>query len=213
MLYVGERRNPALDVQYAGTFQSLGARFTINGQPWWSTTVSYSSPPGEAGVNTLTAPLWSPSDSGVYMIAITLDPNNQYAEIDEENNSDTLVARTLIGDLIAEVIELDKTVSGNVVRADTVTVGTLVAIRASIFCLGGYPSFRARLAQNGMAVLDTTLSCESTDLGYGVSSLHPSWIANSPGTHVFTLEVDPNHEVIESNLADNVATDALLVIP
>ncbi len=127
-LYVGQSDTPQVDFWFAGRFPNLGARITLNGQPWWSRAVPCASPEGYESHLSTVAPPWSPPDTGTYVFEVTLDPDDLYPEIDETNNSDTLIVRALTGNLHAFEIELDQTVSGVVVRAGAVPVGTPVHV-------------------------------------------------------------------------------------
>jgi len=93
--YLGIPLYPQLDLTYAGSFPRLEASVSINGQPWWSKTLSCVSPQGELHGFTLDTQAWSPPDTGTYIFAMTLDPTNQYSEVDESNNSDTLAIHVI----------------------------------------------------------------------------------------------------------------------
>ena len=209
---MGQKRAPQVDLVYAGRFPALGAQITINGQPWWSTVASCESQEGYAGSTTLNAPSWTPPDTGTYVFAVSLDPENQYAEVNETNNAATLVVRASFGNLTANRIELDRVVSGTLVLADTVSVGTPVQVIVMSSCWGEFPAYRMRLEQNGAALIDTTTSCAS-DILYGFNNPQLVWIASDPGVHVFTLTLDPDHEIKESSMGDNVVTASLVVVP
>ncbi|HET9252355.1 MAG TPA: hypothetical protein VFP58_09575 [Candidatus Eisenbacteria bacterium] len=68
------------------------------------------------------------------------------------------------------------------------------------------------LEQNGIALIDSIVSCESGYLG-GFVIPERTWVANAPGMHVFTVSLDPDAETQESTRSDNQATATLHVVP
>jgi len=210
-IYLGLGCTPQVDIAYAGTFPSLEARVTLNGQPWVSKTFSCASPERMRGGFTVDMPRWSPPDTGTYVFAMTLDPNDRYTEVDESNNSDTLIVRALPGNLAAGRIEF-QLATGEAVPGNTVHVGTPVRVLLRSSCLGGYPSYRMRLEQDREVLLDRVTSC--------VSHMYPEpsdaelgWMAVGPGTHTFTLSLDPDRETRESDRADDTVSASLVVLP
>src|SRR5262245_47758540 len=213
-LFLGVGDTPQGDFWFAGRFPNLGAQITLNGQSWWSRTVSCASQDGYEDHTSVQAPMWTPPDSGTYVFAATLDPGDLYPELDETNNSDTLVVHALVGNLGAMEIELDQTVNGFVVRADTIHVGAPVHVIVRSWCQGAYPAYRMRLDQNGEALLDSVTSCSSDAFLFpGFNNPELDWVARDPGVHTFTLVLDPDHATRESSLNDNTVTASLVVVP
>jgi len=214
IMYLGLSDTPQVDFSFAGRFPNLEARITLNGQYWWSSTQSCVSPEGYESYRTLGAPLWSPPDSGTYVFAVALDPDDLYPEIDETNNTDTLIVHALVGNLNAMEIELDETVNGFVMRADTVHVGTPVHVIVRSWCQGAYPSYRMKLDQNGEVLLDSVTSCSSDAYLFpGFNNPELDWVAETPGVHDFTLTLEPDPGTRESNTGDNTVSAHLVVVP
>ncbi len=216
-VYVGLPVAVGLSYWYAGSFPALHGEVTLDGAPWDSMSVGRATGTGYYEYSYASLRTWTPADSGLHVFQGTLDPENLYEEVDETNNSATLVVHAHFGNAWAFSLEFSRSVTDkwgeHNVPADTVTAGTQVFLSGMTVCNGVLPSLRITLSQGDVVIADKRVSVNATGWYPSFPSIGGTWAAEIPGPHEFTLRVDPDDEYPESDEADNTITSTIFVTP
>lgn len=145
----------------------------------------------QSGENTTINFTWIPDDTGDHTLTITLDPDNEIEELNEENNNTTIDVTVVAPDLTLEVKRRSHYYLNhpNVINVSVTNDGTASSEGFNVsFYVDGSMKEEKRIV---------TLDRDKTK----TSSF--DWNSSEPGNHTLAIEVDRNHEIDESNESNN----------
>lgn len=137
---------------------------------------------------------WKPTDTGIYTLKVTVDPDDVIEEIDETNNELTKSYGVELPDLTVAF----KTVPSELVEDETYTI----EVEVSNIGEEDAGAFSVALEADGV----TIGSVDVRKLAAGSSkALQFSWTPEEAGTYTLKATVDPLDEVVESDETNNTA--------
>lgn len=199
-MYLGETDcRPWVEVKTMGLDWYFITAFNVNGSNWanwqaWSSSHFY-----------VQAPLnFVPSDTGIVNFEVILDPQNQYDEINENNNTCHRQIMVKLADIIANNILFYLPCGGLPVYS--VSVGQKVYIIDRKSC-------PLVLIAHYVIYKDQEIFFEgSTSHEIQFPYFHP-WIPSKPGSYTFSLIVDDDNNISEINENNNSFSRVLWVTP
>jgi hypothetical protein len=199
---------------YRGYFPDARVEFRVNGSSIGSRALPAVPSAPAYHANLISGPSYTIRDTSTYIFQAILDPTARYSEVDEANNNAVLVVRGVLGDLYVSSIMAQASVGGVVVRADSVAVGQSVLLEGFCFSGAEFANVRIVMDVDGVAVVDTlTNFAPGGFLGFDLYVVRASWVADSPGTHIVTVRVDPDNLHPESSETNNQAEMEIVVTP
>lgn len=155
--------------------------------------------PGSLGVASLR---WTPSP-GTHLVRVVVDPDGDIVETDENNNQISITIVVISPDLsiVPSDISIDPSYP---TEGSETTIRILIANTKQL--LAG--PFYVRITVDGEVL--GTREVASGLVGGDNVTLELSWTATS-GRHAFKAEVDPDGDVLEEDLSNNVASRSFSV--
>lgn len=148
---------------------------------------------------------WTVPSAGVHTVWAVVDPQNEIAESDEENNRISAVVEMVV-DLLPVQVQAD--LSG----ATWGQTGT-ITLTAEVGNLGHQPAQEVAVqfwdgepGTGGVPIGPTRVISSVPDLNGGTAWVDMDWTVPISGTHVIWVEVDPDHEIAEADEGNNRAS-------
>ncbi|MCK5415311.1 MAG: PKD domain-containing protein, partial [Thermoplasmata archaeon] len=150
--------------------------------------------PGSLGVATLK---WTPAP-GSHLVRVIVDPDGEIAETDEGNNQISITLMVISPDL--SVVPSDISIDPSYPTESSETTLWIVITNNKQLVAG---PFKVRITVDGedLGTREVAIGL----VGGDNVTLELPWTA-TPGRHTFKVEVDPDGDVIEEDLSNNVAS-------
>jgi uncharacterized membrane protein len=155
--------------------------------------------PGSLGVATLK---WTPPP-GSHLVRVVVDPDGEIAETDEDNNQVSIIVMVSSPDL--SIVPGDIAIDPSYPTESSVATIRIVITNTRQLLAG---PFNVRVTVDGEDL--GTREVASGLVGGANVTLELPWTA-TPGRHTFKVEVDPDGDVLEEDLSNNVASRSFSV--
>ena len=155
--------------------------------------------PGSLGVATLK---WTPAP-GSHLVRVVVDPDGEIAETDEDNNQVSITVMVSSPDL--SIVPGDIAIDPSYPTESSEAIIRIVITNIKQLLAG---PFNVRVTVDGEDLV--TREVASGLVGGDNVTLELPWTA-TPGRHTFKVEVDPDGDVLEEDLSNNVASRSFSV--
>ncbi|WP_321421164.1 DUF3344 domain-containing protein [uncultured Methanobacterium sp.] len=152
-----------------------------------------------AGTSTVLSWTWTPTTSGLFAININADRNNEVTESNENNNIYT--QNVTVTDPRPDITITDvQGIPANPIAGQTYTLTVTVANIGNSAASG----FNVKFAGVGTQRIDSLAAGATTTLTW-------IWTPTKAGDYTFSINSDRNNEITESNEANNIYTQTVIV--
>lgn len=155
--------------------------------------------------------LWKPNSTGLYVIKVIIDPENEISETNETNNNASVSCNVLIPLPDLEISQEDITFNNsNPSGGEEITIfvivhnfGNVAVDEITVRFIDVYNDSEMII---GDVIIDATIDVD----GHGVASI--KWTAVGIGNHTIKIEIDPENIIPELREDNNNATRGIDVL-
>jgi hypothetical protein len=220
-----------LIVECDKTFERHRVEIYVNEILWWEDETGCE-PEERSGyrpeAHRFEAPLFIPPDTGLLAFRAVVQGSPATSEPDKSIDQKTLRALVMPGDLMALAIKFDgrepwpikwdvypPNPTGKPLPPDTISVNTSVSIESASWIRGTYKGVQVVIDRDGVVLLDEPHTFRPACHWPTPLKEHQTvvWTPAQAGDYTFTLTLNPDHRLRETNHINNVVSRVLTVTP